>query len=267
MTIRLTLTASLCTIFLINPISGQTQTPEEKDEDRPTRTLRVMVTGVRPLPVYKRNGDKYVEVEPPLRLMPPTSVAFAEPAHIPKPKNKDEPAALNYSAWPNQLVRIDNYNGPSTLPLLLRRPLIQDAADQQVTCNLGKSTQPLILLHASANAEAWSSPHATIIDMSPEKTPAHSAVIVNFSPRPLAVYFTTKPVFIQPNGHATIKIPTSDKDSIRYRIDTKVDNKVVTVTNSSYRLEKNTRLIMIASPAQGNVKTNPLDFRIINDPL
>ncbi|MCP5537148.1 MAG: hypothetical protein H7A51_13085 [Akkermansiaceae bacterium] len=238
----------------------------QDEEEQPVRTLRVMIAGTRPLPVFEKSGNVYIEVDPPVSQLPPTSFAFANAAHAPKGKPGVE-TQTSFSAWPNELVRIKNYKGPATLPLTLRRPLVQKAgANCDVSCELGEALDPLIFIRANPGSAGWSSPVTEVIDMSPARMPANSAVVVNYTKLPLAVYFTKRPLVLRPNSHKSTRLPVVD-GPVRYRIDTSVNGKTVTVSNSSYKLQKNSRLIILALPSPAKAKGNPVALRMINDPL
>lgn len=63
------------------------------------------------------------------------------------------------------------------------------------------------------------------------------------------------------------KIPAGNKNAFRYKVDTRVENKLIVISNSSYRITPNSRLILIATNARGNVKNNPVAIRFIDDPI
>lgn len=254
---------SLC---LLTPAGLHAQAEKETKKEQPVRTLRVMIAGARAMPAFETRGDKIVEVEPPVSKMPPTSFAFVNPDHRPKAK-PGETASATYSAWPFELVRIQNYKGPAELPLLLRRPLVEQAgADQEITCELGEALNPLILLHA-AGSKGWGDAKATVVDMSPEKMPAHSALIINFSPLPIKAYFADESGVVAANNAKVLRLQVDKTNNVRYRIDTVLGGKPLTVSNSSYHLSENSRLIVVALPSPAKIANNPLSLHLIADPL
>ena len=262
--IRLALAPLLSAGFL-HAQSGE----EEKLKDNPTRTLRIIVAGKRPMPAFIQRGDKIVEVDPPLSLLPPTSFAFTNPSHAPRTK-PGVPRKTAYSAWSNQLIRIQRYKGPNVLPLKLSRPLLEPAgAGQQVNCDLGKAINPLVLLHSDPGNSGWKAPQARVIDMAPDKVPARSVTLVNFSQTALRIYVTKKGVVVPPNKHITLRIPRSDKEAFRYKVEASDGKKLVTVSNSSYRINKDSRIIMLAlSGTQTKRAPFPLPkLSIISDTL
>ena len=208
------------------------------------RTLRIIVAGKRPLPVFEQRGNKVVEVDPPLSAFPPRSFSFT-PSHAPRVKGS--PGKVSHSAWPNQLVHLKNYKGPAILPLKLTRPLL-GGESQQVNCNLGEAINPLVVLHADSKSPGWLSPKAMVIDMNPEKIPARSVTLINLSGVALKIYLNRDGQVIPPSRHRTLRIPTASKEAVRYRIDASDGKELIKVANSSYRVSENSRLLIIALP-------------------
>lgn len=256
---------ALASSCLASPLLAQTE--QEKDEKKLTRTLRVIMAGKRPLPAFEKRGDRYIEVDPPLSKIPPTIFAFTDPSHAPRAKSPDN-RKTEYSAWPNKLVRINQYKGPSNLQLTIKRPLVSNSeSGTELTCNLDKALHPLVLVHPDSGKAGWNKPQAKVINMSPDNLPPRSITVANLSDHPIKVYLTKKGEVIAPNKSKHLKIPTAYKKSFRYRIDTSNGKKLVTVSNSSHQLRDNTRIIMLALPGEKS-KKNPFGkptIRIISD--
>ena len=235
---KLILIQALCISFL------SAQTRPNRNAEPPIRDLRMIVVGSRPLPEFETRDNQTVEVDPPLSKLPPTSFEFAKPSHAPRDKT-------SFSARPNTLVRIPGYKGPPQLALNLKRALIQPNNKQQVNCELGEVINPLILIQATPGSAGWEQPTATVIDFSATSTPARSMVVANASGVAITVYLTQDGVVVPPNSHVILPIPASDGDtvlySVRYRADAS-DGKELPLANSSYRLNDNSRLIMLALP-------------------
>lgn len=264
--------ASLFTSSLLMA-QGATQpaSSEAKKEDKPTRTLRVMIVGSRALPAFETRGAKIVEVDPPLSAMPPTSFEFANPSDAPKIKgeNKKTTRKVSYSAWANELVKIKNYKGPELLPLHLKRGLISPTDFQTVECRLGKSLNPFIIIAPSKSKQGWKTPTAKVIDWDPTKHPARSALVINESPLPIKIFFSKKGVIIGPGKHKHFKLALNTEHILRYKVLASDGKSKQVVANSRYRLRKDSRLIMLALPSvkPASAKFAPPTLRLIPDPM
>lgn len=248
--------------------AGQDQSSDSK-EPKLTRTLRIILAGSRPLPVFEKQGEKYVEVTPPLSQLPPTAFAFTDPSHAPHPK-ANAPREAEFSAWANELTQINRYKGPAKLQLTLKRPLVEPSGTSTpLHCDLGKTLHPLVIIHPDSGSAGWDKPQTQVLDMSPAKRPARSVIVVNLSELPIKIYLTKKGVFIPPSKSAILKTPSSGKESFRYRIDASNGKKLVTVSNSSYRINDNSRIIILALPGH-KTKNAPFalpKLQIISDSI
>ncbi len=231
---------------------------EDKESENPSRTLRIIMAGSRALPAFEKRGSQYVEVDPPLASIPPTSFAFANPKHAPKIKEKSgTQRKISYSAWVNELVRIPSYKSLELLSLHLSRPLISQTDFQQVGSHLGKSLHPLILIRATPSNQGWKKPVSQVIDWNPLKHPAGSILVVNYSHYPIKFYYAKKSIVIAPNRHKHIHRSSIKGKVIRYKVDTTNGKRKFAVANSQYKIEKKSRLIMMALPG---IKTASADF-------
>jgi len=232
---------------------GNTQSSSstsQKEKEHPTRTLRVMLVGTRPLPAFETRGSKIVEVDPPLSKMPPTSFEFANPRHAPKIKEKGKPTArkISYSAWANELVTIKKYKGPELLQLHLKRKIISTTDFQKVECHLGESLTPFIVVGPSQSKAGWEKPVAEVINWDPVKHPANSVVFLNRTKLAIKVRFINQSAVIAPGKHKHFKVKLSKNQTFRYEVDASNGKRRIVVSNSQYRLNKNSRLIMLALP-------------------
>jgi hypothetical protein len=250
-------------MLLAFPVSAQ-----DAEDKTLTRNLRVIIAGSRALPAFETRGDKIVEVDPPLSQIPPNQFSFADPQHAPKPP-PNKPSKTSFSGWPNELTRIENYKGPSILPLNLTRPLMERRSVQKVTCSLGESTHPIILLRADPGQKGWEAPVSEVIDWNPVKHPAGSILVVNYSSLAIKAYFSREGVIVPANQHKHLKIPSNRAEAVRYRIDASDGTKIITITNSQYRLDKKNRLIILALPGikTAAAKLPVPKLQMITDPL
>lgn len=239
---------SLALPLFVSPLLAQSS----RSSDTPTRNLRVILAGNRPMPTFEKRGNKMVEVNPPLSVTPPTAFSFTKSSHAPR-KSGNSGVHNDFSAWPNELVRIDKYKGPSTLELSIKRPLVETSkTGTPLSCKLGKSLNPLVLVHPESGSSGWNEPQTMLIDMSPESLPERSVVVANLSGIPIKVYLSNEGVMVPPNKNVTLRVSSKSKGSFRYRVDASNGKKLVTVSNSSYRLNKNSRIIMLALPGKKN---------------
>jgi len=244
--------------FLLVPVllaqkTNPSTTPDannKKEKTQPKRTLRVMLVGSRALPAFETRGAKIVEVDPPLSAMPPTSFEFANPRHAPKikKKGKDATRKISYSAWANELVTIKNYKGPELLPLHLKRALISTTDFQKVDCRLGKSINPFIVISASKGNQGWKNPQAKVIDWDPVKHPAKSMLVLNQTKLAIKMFLGKKVTVIAPGRHKHFRVRLSKENTFRYKLEASDGKSKITVANTQYRLNKNSRLIMVALP-------------------
>ena len=265
----------ICPLFISSLLlaqdATQTVSPNSKESKNPTRTLRVMLVGSRALPTFEKQGGKFVEVDPPLSAMPPTSFAFAKPSNAPKTKGSDNRTTrkISYSAWANELVKIKNYKGPELLPLHLKRGLISQEDFQQVECQLQNSINPFIVISPSKGTQGWERPGAKVIDWDPDKHPARSALVINESALAIKIFFSKEGVVVGPGKHAHFKLKLNAKKTFRYKVLASDGSSNEIMANSQYRLSDNARLIVVALPG---IKTKSSKFarptlRLVSDPL
>lgn len=171
----------------------------------------------------------------------------------------------SFSAWAGELVRVNKYQGPSKLPLLIQWPLVANSGAKEVVCDLKQYIHPLIVLHPGS--DGWKSPQATVIDADPAKFNERRVMVINRSAFPLNIYFTKKPTLVKAGTKGLLSLPADGSDSYRYRIDTAVGRDLVTVSNSTYRLRNGSRLLILAMPSPAKIKSNPLILRMITDVL
>jgi hypothetical protein len=247
------------------------QSEPKKKTDSVTRTLRVVVVANRALPVFEKKGDKIIEVEPPASKQPPTSFKFVDAAHAPKLKS-DKPKRTSYSSWPNRLVRISHYKGPSVISLQFRS-LAQPNQNEglQIRADLGESLNPLLLIRPDPGNSGWNKPLAEVIDMDSSKFSSGSVLVVNYSGVPIKVYLSPEGEVVKPDKHAVIHVASQTKSIkiYRYRIDASDGKELKTISNSRYKVAKNTRLVILALPGLGASRAGfPLpNIRMITDKL
>ncbi len=264
-------TALICLVtpLFASSLLAQTVSIKEKEEKKLTRNLRVILVGNRPMPSFEKHGDKYIEVAPNIKLIPPTAFAYTIPAHAPRSAD-NKPRKTEHSAWINELVKINNYIGPSSLQLSLKRPLVNAKSRGIPTqSDLAQIINPLVIIHPGSKAVNWNNPKSIVLDASAKKMPERSITLVNLSKIPLRLYVSNKGVVVQPNKHITLSIPRSKAEAFRYKVEASNGKKIVPISNSSYRISKKSRIIMLALPG---VKSNKSSFalpkiRIISDSL
>jgi hypothetical protein len=265
------------TLYLLGIISLflQTEVFSEPDKDNKsvTRTLRVVVVANRPLPIFEKKGDKVIEVEPPTSKQPPTAFEFADAAHAPKGESSAF-VQTSYRSWPNRLVTISNYKGPSVVTLQFRS-LAQNNQQKslQILADVGDSLSPLLLIHPDRGESGWNKPLVEVIDMDPSKFPSGSVLVVNYSEVPIKFYVVKESKIVMPGMHGVLRAKTQAEESqtitLRYRIDASDGKQQKTLSNSRYKLKKNTRLIVFALPSIGASRAGlPVpNIRMIEDKL
>src|SRR6478609_9244754 len=168
------------------PLTASAQNADPAKE-KPKRNLRLLVAGVRPMPAFEQHGNKVEEVEPPVESIPPTSLEIIGGD---KAGAGDKAQPNKFSAWPNELVKVPGYKGSAQIRLRLLRPLVSKAlTPPEVTCDLAEMISPLILLSADPGQQGWQKPTATVVDLSAEKLPVRSIMLINLSSIPLGVRF------------------------------------------------------------------------------
>ena len=138
-------------------------------------------------------------------------------------------------------------------------------------CNLGNSINPFILIKASAGAQGWKKPQATVIDWNPIKHPAKSVLAINQTSLAIKVYFTKKGTVIGPGEYRHFKVKLNSESVFRYKVEISDGKSKLTVSNSQYRLNQKNRLIMVALPApKAKLKIGKIprpSLRMISDSL
>lgn len=231
------------------------------------RTVRLLIAGRRPMPVFEQRGDKYLEVEPPLKVVCPSLVEIGEEPKSGVPQNEEETKKRQRGVSMNQVVKLVNYKGSSQLRLKLLRPhTTQTSAPSVVTCALGDMLEPLVVISAEDSSRAWENPLVQVIDLASQKVPARTVIAVNLSKVPLAAYFESAQTAISPQSVRTVALPSLASDVFRFRVDAQTAKGNVPLVNSSYQLAARNRLILLAIPnpqaAQG---MPPLNVQMVVD--
>ncbi len=253
------------TKFLVIMVVCTATVSAQKESDEPTltRTVRVLLAGTRPMPAFERKGNQVIEVDPPLSACPPTSISFEKPEHAPRSSRTKKPV-VEYSIWPGELIILKKYKGPSQIGFILKTPLIApDDTGVKVECDMGTMINPLIVITPGEGREKWRDPKLFVIDVGQEKFGESKVLVINDSSFPLRVQFAKDPVYIKPKKFGLVPLAKGGGDTHRYQIDSKIDNEVVRVSNSSYRSKSGVRLIILAMPSKA--KKSPLALRLITE--
>jgi len=249
----------------ILPSIAFAQAPDGAKE-KPKRTLRLLVAGVRPMPVFEQHGDKIVEVDPPPEIIPPTSLELLGGD---KPGDGTKAQPNKFSAWPNELAMVPGYKGGAQIRLRLLRPLLAKApTPPELTCDLAEMLSPLILLNADPGQEGWQKPIATVVDLSAEKLPARSVLLVNLSPIPLKARFEETIVELRGKETKSLKLAAEEPADIRFRIDAVASDSSYPIVNSTYQVPADSRLIVLAIPnPRGAQGAAPVSLKMLVDPV
>lgn len=236
-------------------------------KEEPVRTVRLLIAGRRPMPVFEQRGDKYLEVEPPLKVVCPTLVEIGEEPKSGVPQSAEDAKKRQRGVSMNQVVKLENYKGSSQLRLKLLRPHVaQSVTPPVVTCSLGDMLEPLVVISAEDSNKAWENPLVQVIDLAPQKVPARTVIAVNLSKVPLAAFFESAQTAISPQSVRTVALPASTSEVFRFRVDAQTGKGNVPLVNSSYQLSARNRLILLAIPnpqaAQG---MPPLSLQMVVD--
>ncbi|BDS06561.1 hypothetical protein NT6N_16010 [Oceaniferula spumae] len=252
----------LLPLFVV-PLLAQTE--EDKEKAALASEIRVIIAGIRPAPVFEKQGGEYVEVEPPLKSIYPTEISLLA-GEIVKPKGAEN-KKNDLSIWPNQILNVKPYKGPAAMKLGLLRRYRADRIEQSVEFDIGEMITPLAIIHADPGTAGWEKPQVKLVELSPEKAPTGSVIMVNLSGVPLAARFESVADTIKPGAVKFLKLPARETDVFRFRIDVPLANgKTYPLANSSYRIRKNQRLILLAiHDPQAPKGSPPLKLQMILD--
>ncbi len=219
------------------------------------RRICMIVAGTRPEVTFEKRGELYIEVDAPVKSIPPSQIDIMSGK-----KEGDETIAATLPANLNDLVTLDGYKGGASLQLVLKRPILPNntGASVKVSCDLGKSRAPLIIIYPKNPTQGWDDPAVRVYDAAPASLPANAILCVNLTAADLGTRFgsATGPVsggqskvFTLPESSAAVQFP--------FKVDLMLNQRPVTIAHSSYLKKPASPLVLLAIPLFRVAPGNP----------
>lgn len=209
------------------------------------RKLYVIVAGTRPEVTFEKRGDLYIEVDAPVKSIPPSQIDI-----LGGEKEGQETITATLPANLNDLVTFDAYKGGASLQLALKRSNLADAAVPpiKVRCDLGKSLAPLIIIYPKNPTHGWDEPGIRVYDAAPASLPANAILCANLTAAELGTRFGTAsgPV---PGGQSKVfTLPESPTGALPFKVDVMIHQQPIPIANSSYMKNPSSPLVLLALP-------------------
>ncbi|MES2996917.1 MAG: hypothetical protein V4733_08915 [Verrucomicrobiota bacterium] len=235
---------------------------ESSESKKLQRTVRLLVVGSHPRPIFELHGGEIVEATPPTAEIPPRQIELISPK---KGRDDDGDSAGTFSPNLNRITIIDGVKSGDNLKLRLSRPNLP-GENLETTCDLGREQWPLIIISRSPGPEGWNKPLTKILDLSAVNLPARRALFVNLTPLRYRAAFDSQLGEIAANDLHSFTLANGDAP-VRFRIDAVGANgQTKTMLNSSYRVPATDRLLLVAFPDNLAMGPVPVGIQILTDP-
>jgi hypothetical protein len=245
------MTIPLALIFACLPwavLNAQDPSPSDENGKSSKRVIRVLIAGQRAMPAFKKEGDQYVEREPPAKWVMPTALELIGAVNA-TPGTPGEKQEAIKPIWPNDVANLGIFKCASPLRLRLMRTINnQPNTPLEVSCELGKMIEPLIVISADSGGKGWDQPQTRVIDISSQNVPSRSVLALNLTRVPLSTRFESELKRLDPSSVSMLRLPATETGVFRFRIDAQSKNGVMPVANSSYQIGAKDRLILLAVP-------------------
>lgn len=236
-------------------------------EKTTTRRLCIIVAGTRPEVTFEKRGDLYIEVDAPTKSIPPTQIDIMGDEKEGKPTiTATMPANLN------DIATFEGYKGGSSLQLVLKRPILANdtGTSVEVTCDLGKSRAPLIIIFPQNPDRGWDAPAVRVFDVTPTGLPANALLCVNLTAVDLGARFGSTSDSVAAGRSKIFSLPVSAASGpFPFKVDLMLTQGAVTIANSSYLKNSAHPLILLATPIYRVAPGNPpvsLQFLTLRPP-
>ena len=215
----------------------------------------MIVAGTRPEVTFDKRGELYIEVDAPIKSIPPSQIAI-----LGGEKEGDETITATLPANLNALVTHDGYKGGANLRLVLKRQVIGNAAGAsiKVSCDLGKSRAPLIIIYPKNPTQGWDDPAVRVYDAAPASLPANALLCANLTSADLGASFGTAAGSVAGGQTKVFTLPESATTGpFPFKVDLMLKQGAVTIANSSYMKNSASPLVLLAIPLFRVANGNP----------
>lgn len=227
----------------------------DAQEKNTPRRLCIIVAGTRPEVAFEKRGDLYIEVDAPTKSIPPTQIDIMGDEKEGKPTiTATMPANLN------DIATFEGYKGGANLKLVLKRPILANDAGTsvEITCELGKSRAPLIIIFPQNPNQGWDAPAVRVFDVTPTGLPANALLCVNLTAVELGARFGSIADSVAAGRSKIFSLPDSAAAGpFPFKVDLMLTQGAVTIANSSYLKNSAHPLVMLAIPIYRVAPGNP----------
>lgn len=229
------------------------QTPSEEKTTK--RHIRMLVMGERPFPAYKKQGELYIEVEPDLRLIPPTQMELDTPGKAAGDQpSKKEDRSIGFSL--NQVFRLNAYKGPEAMGITLKNSHTGQDHPVKLVAHLEKFLQPLVIISADPSNDGWDRPRVMVVDISEEALPGGSGMVINHSKWPVRIGYGDL-VKDQSTGVAKLVPEKKTPGAVAVKIEMKTRDQMITLFNNRHILAADERLLLFLDDTRNPVPNVP----------
>jgi hypothetical protein len=175
-------------------------------------------------------------------------------------KEGDETITATLPANLNDLVTLDGYKGGASLHLVLKRPVLANdtGASIKVTCDLGKSRAPLIIIYPKNPTHGWDDPAVRVYDAAPASLPANALLCVNLTSADLRASFGSAAGSVAGGQSKVFTLPESvAREPFPFKVDLMLKQGAVTIAQSSYLKKSASPLVLLAIPLFRVANGNP----------
>lgn len=219
------------------------------------RRLYMIVAGTRPEVTFEKQGDLYIEVDAPVKSIPPSRIDI-----MGGKKEGDETITATLPANLNDVVTLDEYKGGASLQLVLKRSTLPNdtGASVKVTCDLGKSRAPLIIIYPKNPTHGWDDPAVRVYDASPAGLPANAILCVNLTAANLGASFGSSAGSVVSGQSKVFTLPESTATGpFPFKVDLMLNQRAITIAQSSYLKKSASPLVLLAIPLFRVANGNP----------
>ena len=238
----------LPTTILVFVFTALAWTAVMAQQEKPIpQRLSFIIVGTRPEVTFEKRGDLYIEVDAPVHTIPPTQINILEG----KQDGESSDAVLaTLPASLNEVVHHDDYQGGRSLRLALKRPIVANgaAADIEVTCDVGESPAPLIVIFPENPSRGWESPVVRVFDVSAATLPANAVLCVNLSRATLGARIGTSSGAIAAGQNKVFALSAENAATIPFRVDLLISQGSIPLANTNYSKPSDSALVLLAFP-------------------
>ena len=224
-------------------------------EKTPPRRLCMIVAGTRPEVAFEKRGELYIEVDAPTKSIPPSQIDIMGGG-----KEGEETLMATMPANLNEMVIFEDYKGGAGLQLVLKRPMLANdtGTSVKITCDLGKTRAPLIIIYPKSPEQGWDEPAVRVFDVTPAGLPSNALLCVNLTAVNLGARFGAVMGSVAAGQSKVFPLPESAAAGpFPFKVDLMLTQGAITIANSSYLKSSAQPLVLLAVPIYRVAPGNP----------